>query len=334
MSGVISLAHGAGGLETRELIERVFTRVLGNDYLAESEDAAIIPVGAYAVSIDGFTVDPIIFNGGNIGKLAVAGSCNDVAMRGAKPKFLAASFIIEEGLSFDVLEEIVASFGAELRVNNALLIAADTKVTPRNQGVSGIFISTTAFGEVILEGLAAKNLRVGDLIIASGSIGDHGAAIFAAREGIELESGLQSDCASLWSLVSLLIDAKLPIVCMRDATRGGLAAVTNEWAIAANATLTLNESSIAVKNEVKGACELLGFEPYALANEGAAIVAVRGEEAAKKAIEIMRSSELGKNAAIIGYVGGERRGRVILQTPHKTSRFLDMPSGELLPRIC
>ncbi|MDR0665406.1 MAG: hydrogenase expression/formation protein HypE [Helicobacteraceae bacterium] len=334
MSGVITLAHGAGGLETKELIDRVFARALGNDYLSEGEDAALIPAGRYAVSTDGFIVSPPIFNGGDIGKLAVAGSCNDVAMRGAKPKFLTASFIIEEGVSFDLLETIVASFAAELIKNEAKLIAADTKVTPRDQAGGGLYIAASAFGEVKLEGLGAKNLREGDYIIASGTCGDHGAAIFAAREGIALEGDLKSDCASLWGLVSRLIDAKLPIVCMRDATRGGLAAVTNEWAIAANVAITLKEASIGVKNEVKGACELLGFEPYALANEGMMIVAARGEAAAKEALNVMRSNALGLRAAIIGHVGGDHKGRVVLETSHKTSRFLETPSGELLPRIC
>ncbi|MDR2152017.1 MAG: hydrogenase expression/formation protein HypE [Helicobacteraceae bacterium] len=334
MSGVITLAHGAGGQETKELIDRVFLRALGNDYLSEAEDAAVIALGKFAVSTDGFIVAPPIFKGGDIGKLAVAGSCNDVAMRGAKPKFLTASFIIEEGVSFELLETIVASFAAELAKNEAKLVAADTKVTPRNQAGGGLYISTTAFGEVKLEGLAARNLKEGDYIIASGTCGDHGAAIFAAREEIAFEGDLKSDCASLWGLVSRLIDAKAPIVCMRDATRGGLAAVTNEWASAADVAITLQEAAIGVKNEVKGACELLGFEPYALANEGMMIAAVRGEAAALEALNVMRSDALGKNAAVIGFVGGDRRGRVILQTPHKTSRFLDAPSGELLPRIC
>ncbi|MDR1451000.1 MAG: hydrogenase expression/formation protein HypE [Helicobacteraceae bacterium] len=334
MSEIVTLAHGAGGLETKALIDRVFAPALGNGYLNEREDAAIAPVGKYAVSTDGFIVSPLFFNGGDIGKLAVAGSCNDVAMRGAKPKFLTASFIMEEGLRFETLAAIVDSFAKELAKNEAALIAADTKVTPKHQAGGGLYIATTAFGEVRLEGLGAKNLQEGDLIIASGGCGDHGAAIFAAREGIELEGDLKSDCASLWGLVSKLIEAKLPIVCMRDATRGGLAAVANEWAIAANATLTFDESAIVVKNEVKGACELLGFEPYALANEGMMIVAVRGEAAARKTLNVMRDDELGQNAAIIGAAGGDYPGRAILRTAHKTSRFLETPSGELLPRIC
>jgi hydrogenase expression/formation protein HypE len=334
MNGAITLAHGAGGEETRELIDRVFARALENDYLSEREDAAVIPAGGYAVSIDGFIVSPPIFNGGDIGKLAVAGSCNDIAVRGAKPKFLAASFILEEGLSVDLLGKIVDSFAKELAKNEAKLISADTKVTPRNQAGGGLYITTTAFGELKLRGLGAKNLQEGDLIIASGSCGDHGAAIFASRGGIEMEGDLKSDCDSLWPLVSRLIGAGLPIVCMRDATRGGLAAVANEWAVASNTALTLNEAAILVRNEVRGVCELLGFEPYSLANEGMMIVAIRGEAAANEALKIMRSSELGENAAIIGYVGGDYRGRVILKTPHKTARFLDTPSGELLPRIC
>ncbi|GHV04424.1 hydrogenase expression/formation protein HypE [Campylobacterota bacterium] len=331
---VVTLAHGAGGTETRELIETIFAKRLGNEFLSEAEDAALIPAEKYAISTDGFTVSPIIFAGGDIGKLAVAGSCNDVAMKGAKPKYLTASFILEEGLELSILESIITSFAAELKRNQTLLISADTKVVPKSSGVGGVLITTTALGVVKREPLGAKNLRVGDSIIASGTVGDHGAAIFAARGGIELAGDLKSDCASLWELVAALFDANLPIVCMRDATRGGLAAVSNEWAAAANLAITLRETAISVKREVLGACELLGFEPYALANEGMMIVAVRGEKEAARAVEILQQFETGKNAAIIGTVGGKYSGKVVLQTPHGTARFLEMPMGELLPRIC
>ena len=331
---LITLAHGAGGSETRELIDDIFAAKLGNSYLDEREDSAVIEPRKYAVSTDGFTVSPLIFKGGDIGKLAVAGSCNDVAMMGARPAYLTASFILEEGLDIEILRLIVSSFASELAANGAQLISADTKVVPRGAAGGGVFITTTALGVVERENLGAKNLQLGDYILASGSAGDHGAAIFAAREGIDLAGDLASDCASLWGLVSKLIAADLPIICMRDATRGGLAAVSNEWAAAANVPLTLDEKRIVVRREVQGACELMGFEPYALANEGMMIVAVRGEAAAVRAMEIMRGEKLGANAAIIGSVSGKHSGKVVLNTPHNTARFLELPSGELLPRIC
>lgn len=329
----VTLAHGAGGRETRELVERVFLRQLDNPILRRAEDAAVIPPARLAVSTDGFTVSPLFFAGGDIGKLAVAGSCNDVAMMGAKPRYLSASFIIEEGFLLADLERIARSFADELKKNGAELISADTKVVPRGKA-DGLFITTTALGEVQKEGLSPANLQPGDFILASGTSGDHGAAIFAAREGIDLQSDLKSDCASLWPLVDLLLKAELPILALRDATRGGLAAVLNEWALSANQPITVNQPDIPVRREVQGACELMGFEPYSLANEGMMIVAIRGHEEAKKACKLIQSHTLGTNAALIGEVTGKYTGRVALKTAHGTTRFLDMPSGELLPRIC
>ncbi|GHS88335.1 hydrogenase expression/formation protein HypE [Campylobacterota bacterium] len=354
----ITLAHGGGALETRELIDAVFAKKLSNQLLDRAEDAAVIEPAKLAVSIDSFVVKPIFFSGGDIGKLAVAGSCNDVAMMGAKPRYIAASFILEEGLSFAALETIVDSFAAELAVNGAIVISADTKVVQKGAADGGLYISTTALGEVVLGGLDVGAIAEGDLVLASGSCGDHGAAIFAAREGIEI-GGLKSDCASLWGLVAALIEAKLPIVTMRDATRGGLAAICNEWAIASRHSIELDQSAIAVKQEVQGACELLGFEPYALANEGMMALVVRGRAAADEAVKIMRENPLGRGAGVIGRVlassvsggisgglaavgsaavgsatAGARSPRVTLKTPHGTTRLLEMPSGELLPRIC
>ncbi|MDR2904388.1 MAG: hydrogenase expression/formation protein HypE [Helicobacteraceae bacterium] len=372
----ITLAHGGGAAETRELIAEIFAAKLGNPVLDRAEDAGLtaIAAGKIALSTDSFVVAPIFFAGGDIGKLAIAGSCNDVAVSGAKPKFLSAGFILEEGLEIADLERVVDSFAAELSKNGAIIATADTKVVPKGAAGGALYINTTAIGEVILDALDSAALNEGDVIVASGSAGDHGAAIFAARGGIDL-AGLESDCASLFPLVETLIAARLPIVCMRDATRGGLAAAANEWAIASGVEITLEEKAIAVKSAVLGACELLGFEPYALANEGMMIAAFRGESAAAEAVKIMRENPLGRDSAIIGRVtkkfacaaAGDLRSaensgsrvaalgdlrstidganalanlsarnlaRVILRSPHGSSRYLEMPSGELLPRIC
>lgn len=324
----VNLAHGAGGKETRDLIDLVFKDLI-SDELKKCEDAAVIAPEKLAVSTDGFTVSPIFFAGGDIGKLAVAGSCNDVAMMGARPLYLTASFIIEEGFLIDNLRKIVASFADELALNGAKLISADTKVVPKGS-CDGIFITTTALGKVEKNGISPQNLAFDDYILASGSAGDHGATIFTERNGFGLNSTLKSDCKSLWSAVAELLS--LNIIALRDATRGGLAAVLNEWATTANLPITVLEEKIAVKKEVLGACEFLGFEPYSLANEGMMIVAVRGEKDAQKALEILLRHD--KNANIIGHVTGKYASKVVLKTAYKTARFLDMPSGELLPRIC
>lgn len=326
----INLAHGAGGKETRELIASVFTPLI-SPVLAKSEDAGVVPPDQLVVSTDGFTVSPIFFAGGDIGKLAVAGSCNDVAMMGAKPLYMTASFIIEEGFLVEDLKQIVDSFAKELAVNQTMLVSADTKVVPRGSA-DGIFVTTTALGKVQKPNLSVSNLALDDYIIVSGSCGDHGATIFNAREKLGLKGELKSDCASLWTLVESILD--FDVIAMRDATRGGLAAVLNEWAIDSNLPIVLNGADIPVKKEVLGACEFLGFEPYSLANEGMMVVAVRGADQAKRVLEALQANPLGKNASIIGRFEGKHAGRVVVKTAYGTARFLDMPSGELLPRIC
>lgn len=330
MTKTITLSQGNGGEENNELIKKIFFEHFSNPTLLKCEDSAII--GSMAVTTDSFTVKPIFFNGGDIGKLAVCGTCNDLAMMGAKPKYLTCSFIIEEGFSVESLEKIVISMKKELRINGAQIITGDTKVVPKN-ALDGIFINTTGIGEVQMQNISSNYISTDDLIIVSGDIGRHGACIFAQREGIDIKSTLQSDCASLWSVVEELIKNSIKITAMRDATRGGLAAVLNEWAKQSNICIEIEEKKVPISKEVQGICELLGFEAYNLANEGTFALAIKKEDA-QKALEILKKFEICKNAQIIANATDKYKQKVILNNEWGSRRFLDMPTGELLPRIC
>ncbi len=328
----IKLAHGNGGQENNELITKVFYKAFKNDILDASEDAAIIYNGDLAFSTDSFTVTPLFFAGADIGKLAVCGTCNDLAMMGAKPKYLTCSVIIEEGFSVDELERIVSSMKKELEVNGAVVVSGDTKVVPKGS-IDKIFINTTGIGEVLKKGISSNNIGQDDVILVNRDIGCHGATIFAAREGIELSSNLMSDFASLYPQVKALIDAGISITALRDATRGGVSAVLNEWARQSSVCIEVDEDKLPVSDEVAGICEMLGFEASDLANEGTFVLAVKKEDA-QKAIDVLSCFENSSNAAQIGMVSEKNIGRVILKSSWGTSRFLDTPSGELLPRIC
>lgn len=329
----ILLSHGGGGEETQKLIKELFFRYFSNPILEKMEDASVLNVNSkIAFTTDSFTVSPIFFKGGNIGKLAIAGTVNDISMMGAKPKYLSCSFIIEEGFPFDDLEKIVKSMAEEMKKTDVQIITGDTKVVPKGSA-DKIFINTTGIGEVIYEGISAHNINEGDMILVSGTIGDHGACIMAQREEIEIEGNLSSDCASLWPLVEDLINAGITIKAMRDPTRGGLSAVLNEWSQQSNIGIEIEEEKIPVKSEVQGLCELLGLEPYTLANEGKLVIAVPEKEA-EKTLEVMRNNELGKNSEIIGKVISDYKGKVILKSPYGSKRIMEPPAGELLPRIC
>lgn len=329
----ILLSHGGGGEETQKLIKELFFRYFSNPILEKMEDASVLNVNSkIAFTTDSFTVSPIFFKGGNIGKLAIAGTVNDISMMGAKPKYLSCSFIIEEGFPFDDLEKIVKSMAEEMKKTDVQIITGDTKVVPKGSA-DKIFINTTGIGEVIYEGISAHNINEGDMILVSGTIGDHGACIMAQREEIEIEGNLSSDCASLWPLVEDLINAGITIKAMRDPTRGGLSAVLNEWSQQSNIGIEIEEEKIPVKSEVQGLCELLGLEPYTLANEGKLVIAVPEKEV-EKTLEVMRNNELGKNSEIIGKVISDYKGKVILKSPYGSKRIMEPPAGELLPRIC
>jgi len=332
MSKTITLAHGNGGAENNELITKVFYKAFKNDILSKSEDAAVIENGTLAFSTDSFTVSPLFFNGANIGKLAVCGTCNDLAMMGAKPKYLTCSVIIEEGFEIRELEKIVKSMKEELEINGAIVVSGDTKVVPKG-AVDKIFINTTGIGEILYKGISSNNITENDLILVSRDIGAHGATIFAAREGMDLETSLKSDCASLYPQVKALIDSGIKITALRDATRGGVSAVLNEWAKQSDICIEIEEEKIPVCDEVKGICEMLGFEAMSLANEGTFVLAIPNEDALK-ALEVLQTFEYSKTASIIGKVTQQYEKRVILNSQWGTKRFLDVPTGELLPRIC
>jgi len=330
MKKTVTLAHGNGGEENNELIHKIFYKRFENSILARSEDAAVIEDGKLAFTTDSFTVSPLFFPGGDIGKLAVCGTCNDLAMMGAKPKYLTCSVIIEEGFALEELERIVESMQQELAINGAQVVSGDTKVVPRGS-VDKLFINTTGIGEIRHKGISASALKEEMSILVSRDVGAHGATIFAAREGISLESDLKTDCTSLYPQVEDLIEAGIEIVALRDATRGGVAAVLNEWAGSSDICIEVEEASVPVRDEVKGICELLGFEAVNLANEGTFVLCV-AEADATKALECLQSTH--ESAAIIGTVTGEYRGKVVLRSSWGTKRFLDLPTGELLPRIC
>ena len=334
MSKRILLSHGGGGEETQSLIKDLFFKHFENHILLRMEDAASVVMQSHklAFTTDSFTVSPLFFNGGNIGKLAIAGTVNDLAMMGARPKYLTCSFMIEEGFEFDKLEQIVISMRDEMAKSGVKIVAGDTKVIPKG-GVDGLFINTAGIGEIMYEGISAHNLHAEDCIIVSHQVGNHGACILAQREEIELESDLQTDCATLWKSVEGLINAGVKINALRDATRGGLSAVLNEWAQTSHVCIEVYEEHIPVADEVKGICELLGFEPYEFANEGTMVMCVPASEV-QKALDVLSKYEETKDAAMIGRVSQRFNDKVILHTPWGSERFLEPPKGELLPRIC
>jgi len=330
MNKNITLAHGNGGQENSELINKIFYKYFKNNILEKSEDSAVIEDGKLAFSTDSFTVSPLFFSGGDIGKLSICGTCNDLAMMGARPKYLTCSVIIEEGFPTRELEKIVRSMKKELEINGAIVVSGDTKVVPKG-AVDKLFINTTGIGEIEYKGISASNLKDGMSILVSRDIGSHGATIFSAREGIELESNLKTDCASLYPQVKALIDSKIEIVAMRDATRGGVSAVLNEWAKTSNVCIEIQEEKIPIQESVQGICEMLGFEAMDLANEGTFVLAVPKSNEVR-ALEVLKQTH--SSAEIIGSVSMEYQGKVILKSSWGTKRFLDLPSGELLPRIC
>ena len=329
----IQLSHGGGGKEMNHLISDIFFSAFDNCILRSEEDSAVLALnGKTAFTTDSFTVAPLFFAGGDIGKLSIAGTVNDLAMMGAEPQYLSCSFIIEEGFAISDLKIIVDSMAKELKQSSARIVCGDTKVVPKGCA-DGVFINTSGVGRILHPGISVKNLQLGDAIIVSRDIGRHGAAILMAREGLAVESELSSDCATLWPIVEQLIAANIDVHAMRDATRGGLAAVLNEWAAASNIGISVDENKIPVSDEVNGLCELYGFEPFDLANEGTFILAVP-QNAVDATIEIMQRFCHCEHATVIGRVNEQHSGKVVLNTPWGSSRYLDVPQGELLPRIC
>jgi hydrogenase expression/formation protein HypE len=327
----ITLSMGNGGVENNELITNIFYKHFKNDILAKSEDSAVLSLESQkiAYSTDSFTGSPLFFTGADIGKLSICGTCNDLAMMGAKPRYLTVGMIIEEGFSIRDLEKIVRSMKKELQINQAMIVSGDTKVMPKGT-IDKIIINTSGIGEILQEDISSNSISTDDVIIISRDIGAHGATIFCEREGIELDSQLQSDCASLFPIVNDLIEADINITALRDATRGGVGAVLNEWARQSDICIEVDEANIPVSDEVFGVCEMLGFEATSLANEGTFCLAISKQQA-QKALQILQNYN--QNATILAKVTQKKAQKVILNSSYGTSRFLDMPSGELLPRI-
>lgn len=331
----IFLSHGGGGEETLILIREFFLHYFKNSFLEKLDDSAIIlnAPSKIAFTIDGFTVKPLFFKGGNIGKLAITGTINDLVVMGAKPLYLVVGFIIEEGFKFEDLELIVQSMKEEAEKNEVKIVSGDTKVVPQGE-IDGLFITTAGIGEVLCEGISCKNLIPGDLILLSGPIGEHGACILTEREGIKIDIKLESDCEALFSLLKPLFEAKLEIHAMRDPTRGGLSATLHEWAYSSQVNILIEEEKIPVKPQVRTFCEVLGFEPYYLACEGRVVIALPEKEASQ-ALRLLRKHPSGKFAQIIGKVIEKTPfPQVFLKTPYGTHRILENTPGELFPRIC
>jgi len=337
----VLLAHGGGGILGRDLIERIFLKHLGNPVLNALEDAALIELadetgylaGQPALTTDSFVVQPIFFPGGDIGKLAVCGTVNDLAMRGATPVCMSAGFILTEGRPLSDLERVVASMAATAESAGVRIVAGDTKVVERGSA-DGLFINTAGIG-LIPPGvhISASGARPGDVVMINGAVGDHGLAIMTQREGLRFDSPLRSDCAALNGLVRVMLEARPGINALRDPTRGGLAATLNELAAQSGVGFEIDESAVPIHEAVRAASELLGLDPLYVANEGKLVAVV--EEADTDALLVaMRSHTLGREAAVIGRVVSEHSGRVVLRTLLGTRRRLDMLVGEQLPRIC
>lgn len=331
----IVMGHGGGGRLSAELLQQVFLPAYGNKVLARLEDQATLPWegGRLAFTTDSFVVRPIFFPGGDIGKLAVNGTVNDLAVGGARPLFLSAAFILEEGLPLADLEKIAASMRDACRAAGVTLVTGDTKVVDRGKG-DKVFITTSGIG-VVPDGvsLSIRAARPGDRIVVSGTMGDHGVAIMAQREGIELETALESDTAPLADLAQLALRACPSIRLMRDPTRGGLAATLHEMARASQVGVRVDESAIPVRAEVRGACEILGLDPLFVANEGKLMAAVPAADA-ERLVGTLREHPLGRNAAAIGEVVADGPGDVRLRSMAGGERMVILPAGEPLPRIC
>lgn len=334
-SETVLLGHGSGGKLSADLMRDVFLPALGNPVLARLNDQGVVLFGEskMAMSTDSFVIKPLFFPGGDIGSLAVHGTVNDLAVGGARPLFLSAAFLIEEGLPIDSLRRVVASMRRAADATGVMIVTGDTKVVEKGKG-DGLFITTTGVG-MVPKGveLSADRARPGDVILLSGSIGEHGIAILAQREGLEFESEIESDSAPLHGLCADIMWASTEIRCMRDLTRGGLSSAMNEIATQSHVGIELTEGAIPVRESVRGACEMLGLDPLYVANEGK-LIAIVAPDVAEDVLRGMRNHPLGRQAAIIGRVTDSLPGLVTMKTSLGTSRIVDMLAGDQLPRIC
>lgn len=329
----VLLSHGAGGREMGELIRRIFLAAYGSEASAP-DDSAVLRLDSpdIAFTTDSFVVSPLFFPGGDIGRLAVAGTVNDLLTAGACPLVLSASFIIEEGFALEDLRNIAASMACTAAEAGVAIVTGDTKVVPRG-AADRLFITTSGVGRVLIPGLSGSSVRAGDRLILTGSVGDHGTAVMLARENLLTGEDIKSDTAPLTELVLKILNANLPVHAMRDPTRGGVAAALNEIARQARVLVEIDEASIPVKPGVAAACEALGLDVLQVANEGKMLIFV-APQAANAALNLIRASRYGREAQLIGTVKQKPPGRVHLRTGLGTTRLLDPPTGELLPRIC
>ena len=331
----ILLAHGGGGSLTRELVEKLFLPALDNPLLKPLDDSAVLVMGGkcHAFTTDSYVVKPYIFPGGDIGKLAVCGTVNDLAVLGAHPLWLSLSFILEEGLLVTDLQQIVESIRTTAAEVGVKIVTGDTKVVERGK-CEGLYVNTAGLGDIVTPNrLGADNVKPGDAVIINGPIGEHGVAVMSQREGIAFQTNVVSDCVPLWPLVKLVLDTGAEIRTMRDPTRGGVAAAVCDIAKASNVAIRLHEHALPISRGVRGACDLLGLDPLTIANEGKLLVFCRATDATGL-VAAMKEHPLGKEARIIGEVSGKPEGMALLRTTIGGERIIDMPTGEDLPRIC
>lgn len=333
----ILLGHGSGGKLSHELIDKLFARHFDNEILRQQSDSAILETGSthLAFTTDSFVVDPLVFPGGNIGTLAVAGTVNDLAVSGAVPQYLSAGFIIEEGLSYKELEEIVITMAEEARKAGVMIVTGDTKVVDKGK-CDKVFINTSGIGRIAEKhtGISSgRDIQPGDKIIINGSIGDHGMAVMAARNDLNIAADIRSDCAALNHLIHSVLQVSDGVKFMRDATRGGLGTVLSEIAKDRPFGIEINEEDIVIRDSVRSMCELLGFDSLYVANEGKVVMVVDHHDA-EKILQTIKQNPYGKEASIIGEITAEHQGMAWLNTVVGGKRIIDMLSGQQLPRIC
>lgn len=331
----VLLAHGGGGRLMNRLIGKIFLAAFADDELSRRHDSAVVPAlgGQVVFTTDSYVVRPLFFPGGNIGSLAVHGTVNDIVMSGARPLYLSAGFILEEGLPMETLWRVASSMGEAARAAGVRIVTGDTKVVDRGKG-DGVFINTAGVGVPVTgEVIGAESVRAGDAVVLSGDVGRHGMAIMAVREGLEFESSIESDSAPVTEPVLRLFEEGIRVHSLRDLTRGGLASALNEIAETARLGIGIDETLVPVREDVRSACEILGFDPLYVANEGRFVAFVDGADA-ERTVEILRSFPVSENAAVIGYVAADSSPPVTVKSRIGARRVLDMLSGEQLPRIC